>query len=80
MAKEISKNFNKETGYKALISFGSTGKLYTQILYNAPFDVFLAVDQKPPKLLEKSHHAVQRFTYAIISVPPSTLSSELTEY
>lgn len=62
--KEISKNFEKNSGHKAIISYGSTGKLYTQILYNAPYEVFLSADQEHPQLLEKEKGASQRFTYA----------------
>jgi molybdate transport system substrate-binding protein len=47
-----------------LLSFGSTGKLYAQIIHGAPFSVFLAADQERPKLLEDEGKASQRFTYA----------------
>jgi molybdate transport system substrate-binding protein len=63
--KEIAANFEKATGHRALVSFGSTGKLYTQIVYGAPFEVFLAADQRRPELLVKDGAASERFTYAI---------------
>ena len=65
-AKEISKAFAKNTGHTALLSFGSTGQLYTQISQHAPFEVFLAADQVRPKKTIKEGLAVQgsRFTYA----------------
>jgi molybdate transport system substrate-binding protein len=63
--KEIAKSFEKSSGHKALVSYGSTGKLYAQILHDAPFEVFLAADQKRPRLLEQKQLADRRFTYAI---------------
>lgn len=63
--KEIARSFENSSGHRALVSYGSTGKLYAQILHNAPFEVFLAADQKRPRLLEQKQLADRRFTYAI---------------
>ncbi len=63
--KEIATKFEQASGHHAVVSFGSTGKLYTQIKNGAPFDVFLAADRKRPKLLEEDSAASERFTYAI---------------
>lgn len=63
--KEIAKDFERSSGHKTTISFGSTGKLYAQILHNAPYDVFLSADQQRPQLLVKGQGATQRFTYAM---------------
>jgi molybdate transport system substrate-binding protein len=63
--KEIARSFEQSSGHKVLISYGSTGKLYAQILHDAPFEVFLAADQKRPRLLEQQQLAEQRFTYAV---------------
>ena len=38
-----------KTGDEAVLSFGSTGQLYTQITQGAPFEVFLAADDERPK-------------------------------
>jgi molybdate transport system substrate-binding protein len=62
--KEIAAGFEQATGHSAVLSFGSTGKLYTQIVNGAPFALFLAADQKRPKLLEDAGKASGRFTYA----------------
>lgn len=62
--KEIAEAFEAETGHTALLSFGSTGKLYTQIIHGAPFEVFLAADQVRPQRLEDEGKARGRFTYA----------------
>jgi len=57
----------KPLRHKAELSFGSTGKLYTQIRNGAPFDVLLAADDETPAKLVKEGLAVpaSRFTYAI---------------
>jgi molybdate transport system substrate-binding protein len=62
--KEIAAGFERATGHTAVLSFGSTGKLYAQIIHGAPFAVFLAADQERPKLLENTGKAGRRFTYA----------------
>jgi len=64
--KEIAADFEKATGDKVVLSFGSTGKFYAQIKNGAPFDVFLAADDKTPAKLEKENDVVpgSRFTYA----------------
>jgi molybdate transport system substrate-binding protein len=65
-AEALQPAFEAETGHSLVFSFGSTGKLYTQIRNGAPFDVFLAADQARPALLEHEGGAVpgSRFTYA----------------
>lgn len=63
--REIVQDFEKHSGHQVLVSYGSTGKLYTQILHNAPFELFLAADQLRPQLLENKQLAEDRFTYAI---------------
>lgn len=66
-ARLFEKEFFRSSGHKMLISSGSTGKLYAQILHGAPFDVFLAADEERPQLLEKAGktHNGSRFTYAV---------------
>lgn len=65
--RDIVPLFEKETGHKVKVSFGSTGKLYSQIENGAPFEVFLAADSKRPKKAEVENLAVKgsRFTYAM---------------
>lgn len=63
--KELAADFQRDTGHTLRVSYGSTGKLYTQIENGAPFDVFLAADQaRPARLLEKGL-ASRPFTYAV---------------
>lgn len=65
--QQIAEQFQKETGHTVKLSFGSSGKFYSQIKEGAPFDVFLAADEKNPKLLEEEGLAVKdtRFVYAL---------------
>lgn len=65
--KKIATLFERESGHRAILSFGSTGKFYAQIKNGAPFDVLLAADDETPIKLEKEGNAVtgSRFTYAI---------------
>ena len=64
--KIIAADFEKDSGHKAVLSFGATGKFYAQIRNGAPFEVFLAADDDTPKKLEQDGAAVKgsRFTYA----------------
>ena len=63
----IAAAFAQDTGHKALLSFGSTGKFYAQIKNGAPFQVLLAADQDTPAKLEQENQTLagSRFTYAI---------------
>ena len=65
--QQIAAAFERDTGHKALLAFGATGKFYAQIKNGAPFDVFLAADAKAPAKLEEEGLAVRgsRFTYGI---------------
>lgn len=64
--KAIAADFEKETGHKAQLSFGATGKFYAQIKSGAPFDVFLSADDETPRKLEQEGDTVPgtAFTYA----------------
>jgi molybdate transport system substrate-binding protein len=66
-ANEIAEVFKERTGHEAILSFGSTGQLYTQITQDAPFEVFLAADDERPKKAVDEGFAVagSQFTYAI---------------
>lgn len=65
--RKIAAAFEKETGHSLLLSFGSTGKFYAQIVNGAPFEVLFAADEKTPLRLETEGHGVAgtRQTYAI---------------
>src|SRR5690606_7003570 len=66
-AKDIATAFTEATGHTAILSFGATGQLYTQIIQGAPFEVFLAADDERPALAVSEGHGVDGsvFTYAI---------------
>lgn len=62
----IAAAFERETGHRAVLCFGATGKFYAQISQGAPYDMLLAADQAVPTMLVKEHLALPgtRFTYA----------------
>ena len=63
----LQPEFERQHRHELMVSFGSTGKLYAQIVNGAPFDVFLSADQARPKRLVDMKLAVKgsRFTYAV---------------
>jgi len=66
-AKEIGVAFERKTGDKAILSFGSTGQLTAQIFNGAPFEIFLSADVAHPASLERDGFVGShpRFTYAV---------------
>ncbi|MDO9080000.1 MAG: molybdate ABC transporter substrate-binding protein [Desulfuromonadales bacterium] len=40
--KALAADFEKESGHKVVLSFGSSGKFYSQITNGAPFQLFLS--------------------------------------
>ena len=65
--QKIAADFEKDTGHKAQLAFGATGKFYAQIKNGAPFEILLSADDTTPEKLEKEGAGVanSRFTYAI---------------
>ena len=59
--------YRELSGNKVVVSYGSTGKHYAQLINGAPIDIFYAADDYRPKLLEQKGIAVAntRFTYAL---------------
>jgi len=64
--QKIAQAFEQDTGHKAQLAFGATGKFYAQIKNGAPFAVLLAADDETPARLEKEGLVVagSRLTYA----------------
>lgn len=65
-AEAIAERFEATSEHSVTLSRGSTGKHYAQIRHGAPFQVFLAADERRPRLLAESGKAVEgsRATYA----------------
>lgn len=65
-AKDLATRFEKATGDKVVLAFGSSGQLYAQISQGAPFDVFLSADRERPQRAVANGFAVpgSAFTYA----------------
>ncbi|WP_312511001.1 molybdate ABC transporter substrate-binding protein [Massilia sp.] len=65
--EKLAAEFQKDTGHKAVVATGATGKFYAQIRNGAPFEVLLAADDETPARLEKEGQVVagSRFTYAV---------------
>ena len=49
---EVAAKFEKETGNKVRVNFGSSGQFLLQIENGAPFDVFFSADVQYPQRLE----------------------------
>lgn len=64
--KIIAQRFERETGHRIRMSFGSTGQFYAQIKNGAPFAILLAADAHTPTTIEREGLGVasSRFTYA----------------
>jgi len=61
---EIAANFEEQTGVKVEATFSSTGDLYRRIKNGVPYDVFLAVDERWPDLLQQEGWTDGTFIYA----------------
>ena len=64
--EELEYEFEQLSEHNVIVTSGSTGKLYAQIMNSAPFDVFLSADQERALHLEESEFGIadSRFTYA----------------
>jgi len=64
--QKIAEAFAQDTGNKAVVAIGATGKFYAQISNGAPFEVLLAADDETPARLERERKTVPgtRSTYA----------------
>ena len=62
----LAVDFEQSSSHTIELVTGSTGKLYAQIRFGAPYHVFLAADQERPRRLIEEGLAIpeSRFTYA----------------
>lgn len=65
--QRIAAAFEQDTGHKAVLAFGSTGRFYAQIKNGAPFQILLSADDETPARLEREGQGIAgtRATYAI---------------
>ena len=64
--KQIAALYQQQSEHSIKLSFASSGKIATQIMHGAPFDLFLSADSSQPHWLEQQGKGVKgsRFTYA----------------
>jgi molybdate transport system substrate-binding protein len=79
--QQITDLFQRQSGYPVVLSSGSTGVLYNQILHGAPFDLLFAADRASPEQLAKEPAlaAAEPFCYAIGQLVLAGGSGELTQ-
>ena len=65
--QQLVRDFEQQSKHQVAISYGSSGKIYAQIVHGAPFHLFFSADQAKPDALQKVGLVVagSRFTYAI---------------
>jgi len=73
-------DFEESTRHHLNVSYGSSGRLYAQIINGAPFHLFFSADQEKPDALEQTGQAVKgsRFTYATGALVLWSANSELS--
>ena len=66
-AETLAAEFERSSGHDVVLVRGSSGKLFAQIVNEAPIDVFLSADsERPRKLLARDNRdAVDAFVYAV---------------
>jgi len=60
---ELAANYQKQTGTRVRLAFGSSGNLTQQIKNGAPFDLFFSADEDYPKQLMEERLAEQDSFY-----------------
>ncbi len=65
--KDIASNFQRETGHKVNLTFGSSGNFFSAIQNGAPYDVYFSADIDYPRKLEAAGLAVPGAVYEYAS-------------
>src|SRR5262249_54291461 len=60
---EIATAYEKQSGVKLNLTFGSSGNFFAQIQNSAPFDLFFSADSDYPRKLDQAGLAVPNSTY-----------------
>jgi len=60
---ELSEKFEKQTGMKVSVTYGSSGNFFSQLQNGAPFDLFFSADMEYPKKLESAGLAEPQTLY-----------------
>lgn len=80
--QDLKQAFERQSEHEVELIFGSTGKIYAQIINGAPFDAFFAADVTRPEKLEQEGRTQpgSRFSYALGRIvlwsPQSDLSMD----
>lgn len=64
---ELSEKFEKQTGMKVNVTYGSSGNFFSQLQHGAPFDLFFSADIEYSRILESAGIAepLTLYEYAI---------------
>ena len=81
VAEQLAFEYEQVSDHEISIIAGSTGRLYTQIIHGAPFDIFLAADTRSTQLLAEQDLAISstRKTYATGRLALISKKFDLTE-
>src|SRR5215475_7846543 len=60
---ELASAFEKQSGAKLNLTFGSSGNFFAQIKNGAPFDIFFSADSEYPRKLNEAGLIVSESTY-----------------
>ena len=75
----INDQFQRDTGYRVVLSSGSTGVLYSQITHGAPYDLFFAADGDATARLHADRLGSTPFCYARGELVLAGGNGELTQ-